>query len=45
MPEQALQDMLMRTFNIYVFLGEPNNQVFIPMTDEGTIGLDLAKGT
>lgn len=35
--------MLMWTFNKYIFSGESNNQIFIPMTDECTMGLGLAK--
>lgn len=38
----------METFHKYIFLGKPNNQfsyfhdIFMPMMDECTIGLDLA---
>lgn len=35
--------MLMWTFNKYIFFGEPNNQIFIPMADECTIELGLVK--
>lgn len=41
-PEQALQVMVMRAFHKYIFLGESDNHIFIPMTDECIIGLELA---